>query len=293
MIFVARSSAIAVLALLALSPSHPLGAADATSAAAAVDPVAASPRASARGHDQYGDWADLTVKGVVQRFRLIPAGTFTMGSPPAEHGHELDEVQHLVTLTKCFWLADSECTHDLWHAVMTPIPDPPDYSSSSTQQQPGDRAQDEISWSDCTTFLDRMNHQVVGLEARFPTEAEWEYACRAGTTGPDTAASVEKMAWYGNRRDDPMHPVKLKVSNAWGLFDMQGNVVEYCQDWYGDYPSGPVTDPIGPATGTMRVVRGGSNCNPDVYCRPAKRFSLPPDQAERMIGFRICLSSQP
>ena len=314
-----------------------LGAADATTATsttvvATVDPVAASPWASARGTDQYGTWADLTVKGVVQRFRLIPAGSFTMGCPDTEtkavwefwkegkypgEWTQIAAPQHPVTLSKPFWLADSSCTQGLWQAVMGTNPA---YFHDDPQ-----RPVEQVTWDNCQQILTAMNQLDARLSARLPTEAEWEYACRAGATtalptgdivilGRNCAPALDMQAWYsGNSGIDDKttlsfdaegwpekqynfdragtHPVKLKKPNAWGLYDMLGNVSQWCGDFYCDYPTGPLTDPMGPTTGTKRVKRGGSWTD-TVFCRCAGRYWSPPTDQYIDIGFRICLPVQ-
>ena len=278
----ARSCTIAAFALLALASSHPLGAADATTApttaataTAAVDPVAASPWASAHGHDQYGDWADLTELGVVQRFRFIPAGTFTMG------GGDLWFTPHAVTLTKPYWMADSSCTQALWQVVM----------GSNPSKFTGDpqRPVEQVSWDDCQQLLAALNQRDGRLSARLPTEAEWEYACRAGTTGQLPGLSLDALAWYRDNSGGTTHPVKLKEPNSWGLYDMIGNVFQWCGDWFGDFPADPVTDPVGAASGSLRVVRGGSWFMMPALCRSTFHAGKEPGSRTSLIGFRICL----
>ena len=284
-----RQCAIAAFAVVAYMPSEPLHAADATTsasttAAAAVDPVAASPWASARGNDQYGTWADLTVKGVVQRFRLIPAGTFTMGSPSDEVGRNRDETAHSVTLTKPYWMADSDCTQALWQVVMGSNPA---YFIGNPQ-----RPVEQVSWDDCQQMLAALNKLDARLSARLPTEAEWEYACRAGTTGPIPGVSLDAMAWDRDNSGNTTHPVKEKAPNSWGLYDMIGNVLQWCGDRYGDYPTGPLTDPVGSALDSERVYRGGDWDHWPSSCRSAYRYHLNKRMQDFDLGFRICLPVQ-
>jgi formylglycine-generating enzyme len=256
--------------------------------------------ASVMGKDLYGTWADLVVKGVTQRFRLIPAGTFTMGCDDAETDAVWNEVkdkptltahyrasfeapQHAVTLTLGFWCADSSCTQALWQAVM----------GSNPSHFTGDpqRPVETVTWDDCKGFCTHVNGLLPSAQARLPSEAEWEYACRAGTTGWYNGASLDALAWYTGNSGNTTHPVKRKSPNAWGLYDMHGNVCQWCADWYRGYPSGAVTDPAGPVHGEDRVVRGSSWSGVPLGCRSAARFGNGPGlRGFSGLGFRFCLS---
>ena len=218
-------------------------------------------------------------------FQWCPAGTFTMGSPANEEGREADETEHQVTLTKGFWLGTYEVTQAQWQSVMGSSPS--DFSGAS-------RPVEKVSWDDVQGFLTRLN-RGIGLfraEYRLPTEAEWEYAYRAGTTtrfywGDDlNETAIDDYAWYGQFLGET-HPVGDKLPNPWGLYDMSGNVYEWCQDWYGDYPAGPVTDPQGPPPDTNRVLRGGSWAAVPESCRAAYRDSDTSDYPSFLIGFRL------
>ncbi len=244
--------------------------------------------ASAHGRDQYGTWADLTVGKQIQRFRYILPGTFTMGSPITDAGRRADEVEHPVTLTRPFWLGDSEVTQAMWVAV-TAGANPSQYADRHSGPHPVN----QVSWIDCRQFLDRLNQLVPNLHATFPTEAQWEYACRAGTTGQRYGEMTaiawcreESGGWNGN-------PVRKRAPNAWGLYDMIGNVWEWCADWSADYATGPVSDPVGGRSGTARIVRGGgTNNDPQAY-RAAFRLRYPPDFRFFDIGFRLCVPTLP
>ena len=168
----------------------------------------------------------------------IPPGTFMMGAPGR---------QHEVTLTKAFWLGKCAITQAQWEAVMGQNP-----SHFKGEQLPVEN----VSWEDCSTFLERLNARGQGV-FRLPTEAEWEYACRAGSTA-EPGGDPGLLAWHAGNSGLTTHPVGQKPPNAFGLYDMNGNVWQWCQDWYGDYPPGPVTDPQGPPSGPARVNRGGS-----------------------------------
>jgi formylglycine-generating enzyme required for sulfatase activity len=268
-------------------------------AADTMDPVALSPWASAHGTDAYGSWADLTVNGVVQRFRWIPAGTFIMGCDAAETAWAIAEAkktrgagmgyqdpapQHQVTLTNPYWLADSSCTQELWQAVMGTNP-------ACIAGNPR-RPVEQVSWNDCQRMLAALNTLDARLSARLPSEAEWEYACRAGTTGRIPGARLDALAWYQDNSNRTSRPVKTKAANPWGLYDMIGNVWQWCGDYYGDYPTAPLTDPTGPTSGLKRVVRGGGWMNGAGTCRAAERYGSAQNTSVFSVGFRICLPAR-
>jgi len=235
------------------------------------------------GEDGYGSWADLTVNGVVQRMRYIPLGTFTMGRSEGEADRGGEE-SHPVTISRGYWLAESECTQALYGSVM----------GSNPSEFTGDanRPVEQMSWDDCQQFLTKLNVQARGLGARLPTEAEWEYACRAGTQTPYAGASLDALGWYGDNSGNQTHAVKQKSANAWGLFDMHGNVWEWCSDWYDNYAPGVVSDPIGPASGSYRVYRGGGWSDFARNCRSANRDRSEPGYRNYgYFGFRLCAQS--
>ena len=154
-----------------------------------------------------------------------------------------------------------------------------------------------MSWNDCQDFIRKLNAKGQGT-FRLPTEAEWEYACRAGTTTRfcygDSDSGLGEYAWYSSNAGSKTHSVGQKRPNGWGLFDMHGNVWEWCEDWYGKdyYPSSPQTDPQGPKTGDRRVLRGGSWNYSPWYCRSANRSWLVPTSADSSFGFRVvCVGS--
>ena len=220
------------------------------------------------------------INGVEFAFRWCPPGTFTMGSPTDEEDRDSDETQHEITLTKGFWMMETEVTQKQWKAVMGSLPD----CGFKGDNLPVER----VSWNDCQEFCEKCS--ALGLPVQLPTEAQWEYACRAGSTGA-YAGNLDEMAWYGSNSGSKTHPVGTKKANAWGLYDMHGNVWEWCQDWYGDYPSGSVTDPTGPSNGSSRVYRGGSWLNFAWICRSAFRGSLDPGLQSNDLGFR-CVKGQ-
>jgi len=207
-------------------------------------------------------------------FKLIPAGTFIMGSSSDELGRDSDETQHQVTISQSFYMQTTEVTQEQWEAVMGS--NPSWYSSCGS-----DCPVEYVFWNDVQTFITTLNNMGQGTY-RLPTEAEWEYAARAGSTAAFANGNItvtdcgydpklDAMGWYCYNSGNMTHPVAQKQPNAWGLYDMHGNVWELCQDLYGDYPSSAVTDPTGPYIGSDRVMRGGSYFNYARHCRSAKR----------------------
>lgn len=231
--------------------------------------------------------------------RLVPAGTFTMGSPQGELGKEPDERPHEVTISRPFYVGQYEVTRAQWTAVTgRPAPHGADQLR---------RPVNGVSWDDAADFCARLNAQLAGRALvadylfRLPTEAEWEYACRAGTTTAthygDQLSSAQ--AWFDGTQpyngappgvNAPYNDVRDVGSfqpNAWGLFDMHGNVQEWCLDWLGDYSFEPVSDPVGPSTGQQRVIRGGGYRSSGALCRSANRAAEAPQRTTPSRGFRI------
>ncbi|MGZ8190347.1 MAG: formylglycine-generating enzyme family protein [Methylococcaceae bacterium] len=232
----------------------------------------------------------FTYKGNRHLFRWIEPGTFLMGSPSNEPERAEDETQHQVTLSRGFWMADAPVTQALWQEVMGDNP---------SHFQGDNRPVENVSWDDAQAFIAKMNGMKPELKLCLPTEAQWEYACRAGTTTPFSFGyeiSSEQVNFDGNypynngkpsRYREETSDVKTLPPNAWGLYEMHGNIWECCQDWYGEYPSGPVTDPQGPDTGTARVIRGGSWDNFVGNVGSAVRFRFTPAYRYNRLGFRI------
>jgi len=245
------------------------------------------------GLDEFGLYADLNFQGVIQRFRWIAPGTFMMGSPETELEREDDEAQHAVTLTQGFWLADSACTQALWAAVMG--------SNPAHFNDDLERPVERMSWSNVQVFLQRINAVLPDLQARLPTEAEWEYACRAGTITPFSFGeniTPEQVNYHGDypyvgAEKGPYRgktvPVKSLPPNPWGLYEMHGNVWEWCQDWVGDYSAQAVTDSARPDDGVHRVLRGGSWDSVARWARSAIRFRIVPVDRDNFAGFRFAL----
>ena len=220
-------------------------------------------------------------------FVLVPAGSFTMGS--TDRGHEGDEQPlHRVTISKPFYLGKYEVTQGQWQAVMGKTP--------SRYKNPK-RPVEQVSWDDVQAFIRTLNAKEGGTRYRLPTEAEWEYAARAGSTTAysfgDDKARLGDYAWYmmnsgvGPQDWTITHLVGQKRANAWGLHDMYGNVQEWVQDWYGAYTSAAASDPTGPLSGSARVLRGGDIGGTEWHCRSAFREAQEPDYRYHTVGFRL------
>jgi len=235
-------------------------------------------------------------------FVLIPAGTFIMGSPLNEPNRDKREIQHKVRISNPFYMQTTEVTLDQWRALMGK-------KLFGQRKGPGNMPVVKVSWHDCMDFIKKLN-ALSEWSYRLPTEAEWEYACRAGSSTAyswgntidcgkamyenNSLKSSECLDYVKSRGlaiDQPA-PVKSYHSNAWGLYDMHGNVWEWCHDWYGDYtisakinPLGP--DSGGPDSGTMRVRRGGSWFKYEYSCRSANRNSGHPGSRFQTTGFRL------
>ncbi len=254
----------------------------------------------------------LTVKGVTFNMVYIPPGEYMRGSPSNELGRDSDESQHRVRISKGYWMGETEVTQGLWQAVMGNNPSRFTACGSNCPVE-------QVSWNESQDFIKRLNGMVSGGGFRLPTEAEWEYAARAGTTtaiytgsmnirGQRNSPELDPIAWYGGNSGVNYsgghdcsgwtekqyssnrcgtHPVAKKQHNAWGLYDMIGNVWEWTADWYGDYPSGLVTDPTGPSSGARRVYRGGCWGSYAGFCRSAYRSRYAPDYRDSRLGMRL------
>ena len=214
-------------------------------------------------------------------FMWIAPGSFLMGSPADEEGRSADELQHEVRISEGFWMKKYEVTQGEWESVMGANPS---HFSNCGPRCPVE----QVSWFDTEEFMQRLNGRESGKGYRYqlPTEAEWEYAARAGTTGARYGV-LDLIAWYGDNSGSETHPVGQKGANAWGLHDMLGNVWEWTGDWYGRYPSGSVTDPQGPSTGSYRVIRGGGWSDRARGVRSADRGGGSPGVRDLNIGFRL------
>jgi len=264
----------------------------------------------------------------------IPRGKFNMGSPENEEDRDDDEVRHKVTLTKSFWIGKHEVTNGQFQAFVEETgyktqAEKEGFSFSLNRQTGEWEATDgvtykspglfsmhqngpvvHVSWSDAQAYCAWLSGKT-GWKFRLPTEAEWEYACRAGTsTARFTGDSEDSLSGYANGQDasfskvvldkwvcfkwDDGHPYPAPVGsfqpNPWGLHDMIGNVFEWCEDWFGDYPPGDVSDPTGPAMGSLRVLRGGAWSGSPRGCRAACRVSRDPGRRGGSLGFRLAAS---
>jgi len=299
-----------------------------------------------------------TVDGIEYAFRWCPAGTFTMGSPSSEPDrYDREGPQHEVTLTRGFWMLETEVTQAMWQSVMGTtleeqaqkmLHDDTEYDLGGgigkktlrdllgfqRDEDPAkilfgvgsDRPMYYVSWNECEEFCRKLSSKL-GMTVSLPTEAQWEYACRAGSetalpNGPieilglSNAPALDPIAWYaGNSAQDftgtsqgnsswcsemqypggpcGVHPVRKKEANAWGLRDMIGNVWEWCQDWYDEdyYAESPTSDPTGPSSGSYRVYRGGSWNYYAQDCRSAYRRRDSPGLRFHNLGFRPVLAS--
>jgi len=231
------------------------------------------------------------VNNLGMEFVYIKPGSFMMGSPSGESGRENDERQHRVTLTKGFYMQTTEVTQGQWTEVMGTRP----WSGKDYTQENANNPAVYVSWDNCREFIRLLNQKEGGSKYRLPTEAEWEYAARAGSTTRfcfgDSDSQLGDYAWYRKNADGVgnkyAHGVRAKKPNAWGLYDMHGNVWEWLQDRYGDYPSGAVTDPTGPSSGSYRVNRGGSWNGSARRCRSANRLRYAPGNRSNRLGFRL------
>lgn len=265
--------------------------------------------ASAWGDDRFGLWCEIEVGGVVQRLRWIEPGAFWMGSTEAERkrfGEQAEDwwkqhiegegPRHRVKLTRGFWLADTACTQALWQAV---VGDTPSHFKGDPQLPV-----EQVSWDDVTEkFLFQLNRLTGNTEALLPTEAQWEYACRAGT---ETAYHFGEQIHSDQVNYDGKHPppggrqgefrrrtvpVKALPANGWGLYQMHGNVWEWCADARRSYTAEPVEDPDGGQDGVLRVLRGGAWSGGAWFARSAYRFGIDRAYRNQDIGFRFALRS--
>jgi formylglycine-generating enzyme required for sulfatase activity len=275
--------------------------------------------------------------GIGLKLTYIPPGSFTMGAEPSEPGAKPAEKPHKVTISKGFYMGIHEVTQDQYLRVMGKNPSVFQGEMLLKNKkivetmEPGvvghNHPVDHVTWDDAVEFCKRLSEmseeKAAGHVYRLPTEAEWEYACRAGTTSAyslgDSNDSLDQAGWYGdNAGSEPIdssklfvesegklkkyvdeliangntpHPVGRKKPNAWGLYDMHGNLWEWCSDWHGDYPSRDVTDPKGPSLGKDRVHRGGCYLVEGIKCRSAARNWDPPGDTYYYLGFRVVMEA--
>jgi formylglycine-generating enzyme required for sulfatase activity len=251
------------------------------------EPVSRPDWASAMGRDRWGLWMEFTLGEVTQRMRWIPPGRFPMGSPENEPGRDGQQSgswnegpQHEVTLTKGYWLFDTPVTQALWLAVM--------HSDPSKFKGPL-RPVEQVSWNDAATFMERINAAVLEMDLVLPTEAQWEYACRAGREGMNYyqgEAGLKRIAWFQENSGGETRPVAHLRRNDWGLYDMLGNIWEWCADDLRTYGADPIADPIGAQDSAQRAVRGGAWGNVARSVRAASRRASHRENLGSNIGFR-------
>lgn len=219
-----------------------------------------------------------TVNGVSFTMIAVKGGTFQMGN---DVGYEWEKPVHQVTLSD-YYIGETEVTQELWNAVMGSNPS----KFTGNMQRPVEM----VSWNDCQTFISKLN-QLTGKTFRLPTEAQWEYAARGGNKSKGYIYSgsneIDEVAWYEYNSGGMTHPVQTKAPNELGIYDMTGNVYEWCTDWYGAYSSAAQTDPTGPATGSYRDYRGGGWGFSASYCRVAYRVSSTPTYSFSNLGLRL------
>lgn len=222
--------------------------------------------------------------GVIMQFVLLPPGEFRMGSPGGN-----EKPLHMVMISNPFYIGKHEVTQAQWEKLM---------GNNPSRFRGPNLPVSNVTWFDCQDFIARLKERwdgSLGLKrVSLPTEAQWEYACRAGTMTEyvhgDKASGLEAYAWYAQNSGGTPHPVGTRRPNDWGIYDMNGNVWEWCQDVFEGYPTERVTDPAGPKSGADRVLRGGSwNCKADV-CRSAYRANLGPTMRLVFNGFRVVIA---
>ena len=252
--------------------------------------------ACAWGDDAYGLWIDVQIAGPLQRFRWIEPGEFLMGSPDGEaERFDNEGPQHVVRLTEGYWLADTACSQALWQAVTGGNP--------SRFKEDLQNPVEQVSWDDVDGFLRRLEALLPGVKAALPTEAEWEYACRAGTKTAfsfDDAITPEQANYDGSQAyaggatgeyREKTVPVKTFAANPWGLYQMHGNVWEWCADGHRTYDDVPQTDARGPEGDAPRALRGGSWRDEPRWLRSACRYVNERDRRYVNVGFRFSLRS--
>lgn len=272
----------------------------------------------------FGQAAKEVTNSIGMKLVFIPKGTFTMGSSTSEEGSLNDERQHQVKINQDYYLGIHEVTQSQYAKVLgknpsffqgdevaTRVPAKTDPRTGRVIEEEKKVAKDtsnhpaeNLDWSDAKYFCQRLSdlpeEREAGRVYRLPTEAEWEYACRAGTETAfsfgGSSDSLKEYGWYSENSgrkfeatylDRRTHPVGEKKPNPWGLYDMHGNVWEWCSDWYGEYPKDEQVDPKGPEKGSQHVIRGGSWRTDTAYCRSAARYGIA--QSPSTVGFRVVL----
>ena len=242
-------------------------------------------QSNSSSYDNNSEIETFTVHGVAFKMVRVVGGTFQMGAT-SEQGSDADSDEtpvHSVTLSD-YYIGQTEVTQELWEAVMGSNPS---YFKGDNQ-----RPVENVSWNDCQEFIEKLN-RLTGKNFRLPTEAEWEYAARGGSKSRGYKYSgsnnPDAVAWYYYNSGSKTHPVATKQSNELGLYDMSGNVYEWCQDWYGGYKSNSQTNPTGASKGSRRVLRGGSWGSSAGGVRVSDRDDYSPDYRDSNLGLRLAL----
>lgn len=226
---------------------------------------------------------EYTVNGVTFAMVNVEGGTFTMGANAGDtNASDNENPAHQVTVG-AFAMGQTEVTQALWQAVM---------GTNPSHFVDANKPVEKVSWDDCQEFIAKLN-EMTGKNFRLPTEAEWEFAARGGNKSNNYlyagSNDIAQVAWYDDNSGDISQIVATKAANELGLFDMTGNVWEWCSDWFGDYSADAQTNPAGPATGEEKVLRGGSWCSSAKKCRNSKRFGAAPDFADDDMGLRLAM----
>ena len=231
------------------------------------------------GEDEYGVFMGFTFQGIRQGFRWIPPGTFLRNALEDEREKFVKVELHKVTLTKGFWLSETTCSQEMWESTFEINP-----SRFLGKSLPVD----SVTWYEVQDFIKELNSIEKELKLRLPTEAEWEFACRSGSSSAYWFGNTldADLANCGLRKGKPM-PVKSLKLNPFGLYHMHGNVREWCSDWYGNYPRKASADPIGPLGGTSKVLRGGSWASNAERCRSSSRMGFRPSAKDYLNSFRF------
>lgn len=264
---------------------------DASRGRVVVEPWERPRWATRAGRDRFGLWASFMAQGVECRMRWIPPGRFVMGAPQGEAGRvENEGPQHEVVLTEGYWLGETLVTQALWTAVMRQNP---------SKFKDAERPVEQVNWEDCQRFILQLNGSIPQIGVRLPTEAEWEYGCRAGTqtatwvgdltvtTALRTAPELDAIAWYYGNAGRTTHVVRGKAPNPFGLYDMLGNVWEWCADWSGRLANTPLINPRGISMGIVRVLRGGSWLSGAGFVHASTRAEFVPAVRNDYVGFRL------
>ncbi|MBF0238407.1 MAG: formylglycine-generating enzyme family protein [SAR324 cluster bacterium] len=229
--------------------------------------------------------ANALTNSIGMKFIQIQAGSFIMGD-----NEYYAKPAHQVTISRSFYMGMYEVTQEQWYKVMSN--NPSFHKTEKVGMNSRNHPVETVSWNDAQEFIQKLNQKENTKKYRLCTEAEWEYAARAGTTTGWACGNSESClgdyGWYDTNAGNVTHPVGQKLPNAWGLYDMHGNVWEWVQDWYGDYTSGSTKDPRGPNSGSFRVSRGGGFYFNADYARSAGRNSVVPSYRHGNSGFRLC-----